>query len=68
MQTIEEGITVIKFQLRTAADNVGSPKTWSDWEGPEGGESYFNDPQGEQIMPAEFVDSIGDQWVQYKVF
>jgi len=54
-QTIEEGITAIKFQLRTAANDAGSPGTWSGWEGPEGGESYFNDPQGEQTMPAELL-------------
>ncbi|MDD2807538.1 MAG: type II secretion system protein [Patescibacteria group bacterium] len=52
----------IKFQVRTAPDNGGSPGTWSNWYGADGSGFYFTDSSGSIISP----DLNFKQWVQYR--
>ena len=60
--------TEIKFQIRTAPDNAGSPGTWSDWLGPSSSTDYYVDPNGGETINSLHTDSANDQWVQYKVY
>ncbi|HRH23122.1 MAG TPA: fibronectin type III domain-containing protein [Candidatus Magasanikbacteria bacterium] len=57
--------TVIKFQVRTSADN----SSFTSWMGPDGtSATYFTDSTGAQSMPAALTDGVSDRWIQYKVF
>ncbi len=65
--------TSVKFQLRTAPDDDGSPDeiNETDWVGPDGtSETFFTDPEGGENMPDVISDpETGDnQWFQYKAF
>jgi hypothetical protein len=71
--------TDVRFQIRTAPDNGGTPGTWSDWTGPDGSSaSYWNSANtfggacsGSGTIscttPTVVRDGIGDQWFQYRV-
>ena len=74
--------TDIRIQLRTAADNSGSPGTWSDWFGPDStSSSYWNSANTTVVVSGQCSgsgsitceaaavvrDLINDQWLQYKV-
>lgn len=59
---------LIKFQIKTAEDNSGSPVNWSsDWCGPEGENGdesdFFVNFLGEMFSR----DHQGDTWIRYKV-
>lgn len=58
----------LRFQLRTAPDNAGSPGTWTEWLGPDGSDSYFSDPTGDGLANQIHRDGTDDQWVQYRAF
>jgi alpha-tubulin suppressor-like RCC1 family protein len=69
--------TTVKFQVRSAPDDGGSPGTWTDWCGPDDGDSststcetstYFTSSDGSQSFDEMFTDGVDDQWVQYKVW
>ncbi len=53
----------IRFQLRTAPDNAGSPGTWTGWYGATGPGTYFTAATGTRVP----VALNGNQWVQYRV-
>ncbi|MEA3328336.1 MAG: hypothetical protein U9Q08_01130, partial [Candidatus Omnitrophota bacterium] len=57
------GASSVKFRLRAAEDNSGSPGTWTDWLGPAGTGDYY-ETSGEEIND----DLTGCQWLQYKCF
>jgi hypothetical protein len=71
--------TDAQIQIRTAADNAGSPGAWSAWIGPDGtGSSYWNSVNtypggcsGSGTITCNIApvlrDGVGDQWFQYKV-
>lgn len=58
----------IKFQIKTAVDENGSPGSWSDtWSGPDGDEDsdeddYYATSTGSLIHASH----IGDEWIKYK--
>ena len=61
--------TDVRFQVRTAPDQVGNPGVWTAWVGPDGTSStYFSDNTGGQSMPSLVSDVNSDQWVQYQAF
>ena len=67
-QTAPSG-TAVKFQVRAAADDAGSPGVWSGWMGPDGtGGTYFTDSTGGQSMPSALRSGSGAQWFQYQAF
>lgn len=72
--------TDVQLQIRTAADNVGSPGTWSSWTGPDGTSGTFwnsaNTHSGGcsgvgtiscTTLPPSLRDALDDQWIQYRV-
>ena len=64
-EVLETG-TDVKFQLRTAPDNEGSPGTWGSWLGPTGTDDYYTDPAGGETINPTHSDTTDDQWYQYK--
>lgn len=59
----------VKFQLRTAPDNAGSPGVYSSWMGPDGtSNTYFTDNTGGESIPAALADGSDDQWMQWKTW
>jgi uncharacterized protein (TIGR02145 family) len=63
--------TELKFQIRTAPDNLatpGTPGSWTEWLGPAGAASYYTDPNGGEAINAINGDGVDDQWIQYKLF
>ncbi|MDD5397225.1 MAG: fibronectin type III domain-containing protein [Candidatus Moranbacteria bacterium] len=66
-ETIPAG-TDVRFQLRSAPDNAGSPGIWTGWMGPDGtSATFFTDPTGGETIPSVLRDGNSDQWIQYKV-
>ena len=63
-ETLNE--TNIKFQVRTAPDNAGSPGLWTDWLGSTDTTDHYEGgiPEGESLNDSH----NGHQWVQYKAF
>lgn len=57
------GACNIKFQIRSAPDNGGSPGAWSSWYGATGSGSYFTLATGSAVSS----DLNFNQWVQYRV-
>ena len=57
------GSSSIKFQLRTASDDDGSPGDWTDWLGPTDTGDYYT-TSGSTINSS----LIGNQWLQYKAY
>lgn len=55
-------VCTVKFQLRSAPDNSGSPGVWSAWYGAEGEGTYFTN-HSETLVPEELNNN---QWVQYR--
>ena len=53
----------IKFQIRSAPDDSGSPGTWTDWYGSSGSGSFFTAPTNNLISS----DLNWNQWLQYRV-
>lgn len=59
----------IKFQIRTAPDNSGSPGAWTSFVGPDGTSgTYFSDSTGSETTPNIMSDGVNDQWIQYKIY
>jgi hypothetical protein len=61
------GSDEVKFQIRTAPDNGGSPGTWSGWLGPTNSSDYYTTPAGSNTINSAHTDATDDQWVQYKM-
>ena len=67
-RTVPAGTTV-KFQMRAAPDNSGSPGTWSSWLGPDGTSgSYFTDNTGGDSVPSALKSGNNAQWFAYQTF
>jgi hypothetical protein len=73
--TLPNSSTTVKFQVRTAPDDGGSPGTWTDWCGPNDADSstttcdthtFFTSSDGSQSVDEAFSDGVDDQWIQYK--
>ncbi len=71
--------TGVQIQIRSAADNTGTPSTWSAWVGPDGTSNSFWDLSNTHAggcsggpivncsnIPAQFRSTFGSQWFQYK--
>ncbi len=78
-ETLPTG-TDVRLQVRSAADNLGVPGTWSDWQGPDStASSYWNSINtfngscfGGGTMSCSGLantlrDGISDQWLQYQI-
>jgi len=60
--------TDIKFQIRTAADNAGSPGSWSQWCGAHEAGDYYYNPGGQGGIYLGHTDGANDQWFQYRAW
>ncbi|NOY74124.1 MAG: hypothetical protein GXP14_17450 [Gammaproteobacteria bacterium] len=78
-ETLPTG-TDVRLQVRSAADNLGVPGTWSDWQGPDStASSYWNSINsfsgscsGSGVITCASMantlrDGINDQWLQYQI-
>ncbi|MBR9676866.1 hypothetical protein GOV04_01895, partial [Candidatus Woesearchaeota archaeon] len=59
------GSGTVKIQIRTAADNAGSPGTWTDWYGSTSTNDYY-ETSGELTTNTLHSDAVNDTWIQYK--
>lgn len=54
--------TSLKIQVRTAADNSGSPGVWTDWYGESGPNTYYTNAKQYLLS----TDLNGRRWAQYR--